>query len=209
MKMKKFMQIMALMLVVFSVLSLTACKKYHMSEEEIKEACISEAEYFVGGYLRNDGPDFLEKYDPFPEQEYESKKLEDNYTWDLTDLAYRICNKVADYILEGATFETDQTSFDYDKKNDSARLVVDVTILPPEKVFAAIEEYVESVRYLSVDVSEVEAEAEASFQYILSMIDDIQPVTASIPIEFYYNEDDKEWQIKEYWMVMIHINEAE
>ena len=78
-----------------------------------------------------------------------------------------------------------QTSFDYDKKNDSARLVVDVTILPPEKVFAAIEEYVESVRYLSVDVSEVEAEAEASFQYILSMIDDIQPVTASIPIEFY------------------------
>ena len=159
MKMKKFMQIMALMLVVFSVLSLTACKKYHMGEEEIKEACISEAEYFVGGYLRNDGPDFLEKYDPFPEQEYESKKLEDNYTWDLTDLAYRICNKVADYILEGATFETDQTSFDYDKKNDSARLVV--------------------------DVSEVEAEAEASFQYILSMIDDIQPVTASIPIEFY------------------------
>ena len=62
MKMKKFMQIMALLLVVFSVLSLTACKKYHMSEEEIKEACISEAEYFVGGYLRNDGPDFLEKY---------------------------------------------------------------------------------------------------------------------------------------------------
>ena len=106
----------------------------------------------------------------------------------MTDLAYRICNKVADYILEGATFETDQTSFDYDKKNDSARLVVDVTILPPEKVFAAIEEYVESVRSLSVDVSEVEAEAEASFQYILSMIDDIQPVTASIPIEFYYNE---------------------
>ena len=83
MKMKKFMQIMALLLVVFSVLSLTACKKYHMSEEEIKEACISN-------------------------------------------------------------------SFDYDKKNDSARLVVDVTILPPEKVFAAIEEYVESVRYLSV-----------------------------------------------------------
>ena len=41
----------------------------------------------MGGYLRNDGPDFLEKYDPFPEQEYESKKLEDNYTWDLTDLA--------------------------------------------------------------------------------------------------------------------------
>ena len=80
MKMKKSMQIMALLLVVFSVLSLTACKKYHMSEEEIKEACISEAEYFVGGYLRNDGPDFLEKYDPFPEQEYESKKLEDNYT---------------------------------------------------------------------------------------------------------------------------------
>ena len=79
MKMKKSMQIMALLLVVFSVLSLTACKKYHMSEEEIKEACISEAEYFVGGYLRNDGPDFLEKYDPFPEQEYESKKLEDNY----------------------------------------------------------------------------------------------------------------------------------
>ena len=91
MKMKKSMQIMALLLVVFSVLSLTACKKYHMSEEEIKEACISEAEYFVGGYLRNDGPDFLEKYDPFPEQEYESKKLEDNYTWDLTDLAYRGC----------------------------------------------------------------------------------------------------------------------
>ena len=58
MKMKKSMQIMALLLVVFSVLSLTACKKYHMSEEEIKEACISEAEYFVGGYLRNDGPDF-------------------------------------------------------------------------------------------------------------------------------------------------------
>lgn len=51
MKMKKFMQIMALMLVVFSVLSLTACKKYHMSEEEIKEACISEAEYFVGGVI--------------------------------------------------------------------------------------------------------------------------------------------------------------
>lgn len=106
MKMKKFMQIMALLLVVFSVLSLTACKKYHMSEEEIKEACISEAEYFVGGgYLRNDGPDFLEKYDPFPEQEYESKKLEDNYTWDLTDLAYRICNKVADYILDGYVLE--------------------------------------------------------------------------------------------------------
>lgn len=30
MKMKKFMQIMALLLVVFSVLSLTACKKYHI-----------------------------------------------------------------------------------------------------------------------------------------------------------------------------------
>ena len=35
MKMKKSMQIMALLLVVFSVLSLTACKEYHMSEEEI------------------------------------------------------------------------------------------------------------------------------------------------------------------------------
>ena len=51
MKMKKFMQIMALLLVVFSVLSLTACKKYHMSEEEIIRSLDIRGRIFWGGGL--------------------------------------------------------------------------------------------------------------------------------------------------------------
>ena len=59
--MKRHRRIISLFLMIFIFLSFTACEK-PMSEEEIKEACMAEAENFVGGYLSNTNLDYLDKY---------------------------------------------------------------------------------------------------------------------------------------------------
>ena len=207
--MKKYVKVVSLFLAALVMLSLTACGK-QMSEEEIKEACIAEAENFVGGYLSNTGTGFLNKYAGkgwTVEELY--NKLEDGYTGDQNAVELLITGKVADYILENATFEVDQYSFVHEKNSNRAELCVNVTILPPKKVFERIEEYVKKASYAFIRVEEEEATAEAAFPQAISMISDIQPVTASIPITFIYNDENDEWLIDYCRGVMGNINSAE
>ena len=86
---------------------------------------------------------------------------------------------------------------------------MNVTILPPKKVFERIEEYVKKASYALIRVEEEEATAEAAFPQAISMISDIQPVTASIPITFIYNDENDEWLIDYCRGVMGNINSAE
>ena len=91
--MKKYVKVVSLFLAALVMLSLTACGK-QMSEEEIKEACIAEAENFVGGYLSNTGTGFLNKYAGkgwTVEELY--NKLEDGYTGDQNAVELMITGK--------------------------------------------------------------------------------------------------------------------
>ncbi len=194
--MKRHRRIISLFLMIFIFLSFTACEK-PMSEEEIKEACMAEAENFVGGYLSNTNLDYLDKYIVYSD-DFKRHKLEADYDWYGGTL---IIEKVADYILKNATFETDRFSFTYNKETERAKLNVNVTILPSKKVFDKIEEYVKQNQYSD--------DMEAAAIQAIFMIGDIQPVTVHVPIEFIYNDQHEDWEILQYWLVMKAINEAE
>ena len=75
--MKRHRRIISLFLMIFIFLSFTACEK-PMSEEEIKEACMAEAENFVGGYLSNTNLDYLDKYIVYSD-DFKRHKLEADY----------------------------------------------------------------------------------------------------------------------------------
>ena len=92
--MKRHRRIISLFLMIFIFLSFTACEK-PMSEEEIKEACMAEAENFVGGYLSNTNLDYLDKYIVYSD-DFKRHKLKADYDWYGGTL---IIEKVADYIL--------------------------------------------------------------------------------------------------------------
>ncbi len=195
--MSKKMKRILLILVVL-VLTLAACNSGpKMSEEEIRDACFREVENFVGGYLSNSSANFLKKYDSDPEYELRRNKLAFNYDFYTNS---EVAEMVCDYIIEHASFEIDRYSFYLNKDTDKAELAVNVTIIPPEAAKSQLEDIFKNT------FAGDEAKKMELYNQAISIINSIQPVTASIPVKLYY--EDGEWLIDSYWMIMIYINEA-
>lgn len=189
--MRRYIKIIALLLVALMALPLSACGK-KMSEEEMEEACVKATETFVGGYLSNTNTNYLEKYNPYPRTILRTACFDlipflIFYNWDVGE-------RVSDYILKHATFEVDPYSFIHEKNSDEASLSVNVTIIPPEAAFNQAKEYLKIPEVNDPTINE------EMYNQAISAISGIQPVTISVPVDLAY--EDGEWLASGHTTVM-------
>lgn len=171
------------------------------SEEYVKEACIKEAESYVGSYLANTDIKLTWNLDYSPTLVESQYKLRFRYDV-LTN--YDVADRVCDYILEHASFEVDPDSFSMNKDTDSdspdVGLSVKVTIIPP----ATAKDQVEAI--IIEKQANDDAEKDEIYNRAISVVSGIQPVAENIPIEFFSNEGV--WMIRNYREVLRNINKA-